>query len=160
MVSTQRILLTSGGVKLIKERINALKKELALVRSQKGEAADTGGNAWHDNAAFEGLELRERTLIQQIQREGEKLVKAQVIDEKKTHNAAKVQIGSRVTIVYADGEKAIFTIVGSGEGDPPSGKVAYDAPLGTALMGAKAGDKRQLELDDHKEEIIIESVDR
>ena len=53
-----------------------------------------------------------------------------------------VGIGSKVTIVE-DGEDAeeVYTIVGAAEANPDEGKISHVSPIGSALLGAKKGDK-------------------
>lgn len=53
-----------------------------------------------------------------------------------------VTVGSRVTIVE-DGEddEEVYTIVGAAEANPDDGKISHVSPIGSALLGAKKGDK-------------------
>lgn len=53
-----------------------------------------------------------------------------------------VSVGSRVTIVE-DGEddEEVYTIVGAAEANPDDGKISHVSPIGSALLGAKKGDK-------------------
>ena len=41
-------------------------------------------------------------------------------------------------------EVETYTIVGSTEADPLKGKISNDSPLASAIMGAKAGDVREV----------------
>jgi len=43
-----------------------------------------------------------------------------------------------------------FKIVGSNEGDPISGKISFDSPLGKALMNKKKNDKVEVETPGRK----------
>ena len=52
-----------------------------------------------------------------------------------------VQIGTKVTIETSDKEKETYYVVGRAESDPIEGKVSYESPLGSALMGHAKGDK-------------------
>ncbi len=53
-----------------------------------------------------------------------------------------VSVGSRVTIVE-DGtdDEENYTIVGAAEANPSEGKISNLSPIGSALLGAKKGDK-------------------
>lgn len=53
-----------------------------------------------------------------------------------------VSIGSRVTIVE-DGtdDEELYSIVGAAEANPSEGKISHLSPIGSALLGAKKGDK-------------------
>ena len=54
--------------------------------------------------------------------------------------ASNVRIGTTVKVVVG-GKPKSFQIVGSNEADPLAGKISNESPIGSALMGAKAGDK-------------------
>ena len=51
----------------------------------------------------------------------------------------KVALGSKVKLDMG-GKKVEYTIVGTVEADPLSGKVSDESPIGKELMGKKAGD--------------------
>jgi transcription elongation factor GreA len=53
---------------------------------------------------------------------------------------AGADLGSRVT-VEVDGATDIYTLVGSAEADPSSGRLSVASPVGRALLGAVAGDE-------------------
>lgn len=57
-----------------------------------------------------------------------------------------VTVGSRVTIVE-DGEddEEVYTIVGAAEANPDDGKISHVSPIGSALLGAKKGDKLRVQ---------------
>lgn len=52
-----------------------------------------------------------------------------------------VQVGSPVTIETAEKEKEKYTVVGPVEADPLEGRISYQSPLGSALMGRGKGDE-------------------
>ena len=52
-----------------------------------------------------------------------------------------VQIGTKVTIETTDKEKETYVVVGRAESDPVEGKISYESPLGSALMGHAKGDQ-------------------
>ena len=65
---------------------------------------------------------------------------AQIIDN---NNVSKdeVSIGRTVTFIeLPDGEEEEYTIVGSAEADPFSGKISNDSPIAKALIGNKLND--------------------
>ena len=53
-----------------------------------------------------------------------------------------VAVGSKVTIVE-DGtdDEEIYSIVGAAEANPSEGKISHLSPIGSALIGAKKGEK-------------------
>ncbi|MFL7812561.1 MAG: transcription elongation factor GreA [Anaerolineales bacterium] len=67
------------------------------------------------------------------------LAQAQIVDD--ISKTDVVQIGTTVTIEDADKEKETYTVVGRAESDPVEGKISYESPLGSALMGRSKGDE-------------------
>lgn len=57
----------------------------------------------------------------------------------KPKNGNKVQLGSKVTLKGAKGNKE-FQVVGTVEADPLEGKISDESPIGKALIGKKVGD--------------------
>ena len=49
-------------------------------------------------------------------------------------------VGS-VVRVDVEGDERTFTIVGTAESDPRSGRISYQSPVGRALVGRVAGDE-------------------
>ncbi|MCC7522298.1 transcription elongation factor GreA [Candidatus Uhrbacteria bacterium] len=69
----------------------------------------------------------------------ESILKDMVIVENEK-GASNVRIGTTVKVMV-NGKPKSFQIVGSNEADPLAGKISNESPIGSALMGAKAGDK-------------------
>lgn len=66
---------------------------------------------------------------------------AQIIDNDGVDND-EVSLGKKVTFVeQPDGDEEEYTIVGSAESDPFSGKISNDSPIAQALIGKKVGDE-------------------
>lgn len=51
-----------------------------------------------------------------------------------------VRTGARVTVVGADGDEEVYTIVGPSQANNRLGKISSESPMGRALMGRKVGD--------------------
>jgi transcription elongation factor GreA len=57
------------------------------------------------------------------------------------HHADNVEVGSTVIVVKkGTKDEKTFTLVGSEEADSLNGKISNESPLGSALLGKKAGD--------------------
>lgn len=56
-----------------------------------------------------------------------------------------VGIGSTIRVAYNDKEKT-FTITGSHEVDPLSGKISNESPIGKAFIGKRVGEKAEVEV--------------
>jgi transcription elongation factor GreA len=70
------------------------------------------------------------------------LKNAVVIEQEKGGN--NVRVGSTI-VVSVNGKEKSFTIVGSNEADPLTGKISNESPIGHALLGAKIGDHVEVE---------------
>jgi transcription elongation GreA/GreB family factor len=68
------------------------------------------------------------------------LERARVIDERAARASGTIQLGS-VVVVEEDGEQRTYVLVGPVEAAPEAGKLAVDSPLGSALLGKRAGDE-------------------
>lgn len=84
----------------------------------------------------EDLELLENRLL-----ELENVIKNVVIIEKPPKGKADfIDLGA-IVLVENGIQKEQFTIVGTFEANPDSGKISNESPVGRALLGHKAGDK-------------------
>jgi transcription elongation factor GreA len=68
----------------------------------------------------------------------EDLLKNAIVVEQEA-NASNVRVGTTVT-VSVNGKEKNFTIVGSNEADPLTGKISNESPIGRSLLGSKVGD--------------------
>lgn len=137
----QNRFLTKNGLEIAQNKLKELENELGFISSQKGEAAEVGGNTYHDNAAFETLVRKEQMILSDIKNLRDIINTAEIIEEKP--DGEKVGIGSVVAVKFEDGREAEYKIVGLFESDPPKNHISYETPLGSALMGAKKGQKRE-----------------
>lgn len=78
-----------------------------------------------------------------------------VID--KHRKSSTVHIGSSVE-VRANGKTQKFTIVGSEEADPRSGKISNESPLGKSFLGCKVGEVIDVETPGGKVNYKIVSI--
>ncbi len=73
----------------------------------------------------------------------EELLRDAVVISKNGANST-VQVGGTVE-VSSQGEKNVFTIVGSEEADPGQGKISNESPLVKTFLGHKAGETVEVE---------------
>jgi len=132
------IFLTEDGIQKIKEELEELKgparAELAARLRSAIEMGDLSENADYikakeDQGFTEGK-------IQELE---ETLKRAKVIDLQ-NNSSDKVQIGSSVLVKEEGYEQELIHIVGSKEADPNLGKLSYESPIGSALLGHKISD--------------------
>lgn len=130
--------VTKAGLEKMKQELSELKKrrkELAEKLQRAISAGDLSENADYQEAKEEQafLEGRFAELEQSI-------ASAVIIEEK---HGTTISVGSTVVVERADKRsrrEATFSIVGSEEADPVSGKISYISPLGAALLGRRSGD--------------------
>ena len=130
---------------LSEERLNQIKKEyqqliteerMAVAEKLKKakEFGDLSENAEYNEAKDEQAQLERRV------GELEDIIKnAELV--KKTSGRKEVGIGSTVIVKKEDGKEIKYTIVGSQEINPEEGKISNESPVGSALLGKRAGDK-------------------
>ncbi len=134
----EKIYFTKAGYNKFQEKIKKEEEKIAEMSSRLGYLAEVGGDQYHDNFSYEQQTMELRMLTNKILKDKEIINKAIIIDNQLTRDPNKVYIGSIVTIEM---EKEIkWQIVGYGESDPKNYKLAYNTPLGTALMGKHVND--------------------
>lgn len=130
------VILTQDGLNKLKEELQDLKtrgrKEIIeRIRTAK-DFGDLSENAEYDDAK------NQQSFIEGRIQELELMIKyAKIINSSK--DISSVNIGNTVE-VNCDGEKSSYSIVGSAESDPLSGKISADSPIARALMGKKTGE--------------------
>ncbi len=134
-----KALLTQEGIEKLREELEYLKttrrREVAEAIQSAKEQGDLSENAEYVAAKETHHQLEQRIV------EIEELMKhAEVIQKK---NGDKVEVGDTVTVEIAGTERA-FTIVGPNEADPPSGRISYESPLASSMLGKRAGEIAQM----------------
>ncbi len=127
------------------ERLEALQVELHDLKTVKRrevadriEVAKALGDL-SENAEYHEAKDAMIMLETRIFELDELLKNARVIDEGATSDGV-VRVGSGVE-VEVNGRQRTFQIVGSNEADPANGKISNESPIGSALIGARKGDK-------------------
>lgn len=139
MPQNKEVLLTEKGLEKIKKELEELKtKKRHEVASRLREAiaqGDLSENSEYDAAKEEQafIESRIVTLENMIRN-------AKIIDEESIDKNI-VNVGARVTIQeMPEGDVETYTIVGSAESDPLSGRISNESPIGSQLIGKKVGE--------------------
>jgi transcription elongation factor GreA len=134
--------LTRDGLKKLEEELDHLKSvrrhEVAQRIHLAKEVGHTQNDAEYDDAKNEQAFVEGR--IAQL----EAIVKNHVlIDEDQAHQSRSVRLGCTVVVESTSGRRE-YTIVGSTEADPTSGRISNESPVGKALIGHRVGDKVQV----------------
>lgn len=149
----KNFLITKKGLEKAKEKILELEKKFKEILSQKGEAAETGGNAWHDNPAFEDLISQEQMIGFQINELKNMIRNAQTVEE--NIDKETVRIESVVILSFDDNRNIEYKITDSLQADPSKNLISYSSPLGSAILGAKCGESREFIAGNKKKKVKI-----
>jgi transcription elongation factor GreA len=137
---------------LTKEGHRKLEEELKYLRTVKRkevaerlhEAAESSLGEFVEDPEFEAAK-NEQSFVEGRIRELELLLaNAKVITKRRKKNGL-VEIGSTVIIREGRRKPEEYLIVGAAEANPREGKISHESPLGSALIGAKEGEKVEVE---------------
>jgi len=144
---SEEILLTQEGYDKIvtehEELVSVRRKEVSERLKEAISYGDLSENSEYDSAKNEQAELEERILkLENMIR------KAKIINEQEMRGD-QVSVGLKVTVQDVDsGDEMEFTIVGSTEADPFSGKISNESEVGKHLLGKKKGETVEIVVPD------------
>lgn len=150
----KKIQVTQKGLDSLKEELDELlnvKRPALVDRISNARAqGDLSENSDYQNAKEE-MEFLEGRID-----ELEGVIKtAKVVKEE---NNGGVGVGTKVT-VRVNGVKNTFEIVGEWEADMANKKISHTSPLGSSLVGKKAGDKFEIDAPVGKIKYEIVSIE-
>ena len=134
--ASKGVYFTPKGLTSAREELQTLKgekrREVAERIQRAREYGDLAENSEYDAAMEEQTFVEGRIVELESQLKDAKVI-AEVL------NNDFVVIGSTIKIEM-DGEEDEFTIVGRVEADPSKKRISNESPLGSSLLGAKAGE--------------------
>ncbi len=130
--------LTADGAKKLKQELEYLKGPAREDLAKRLRAAIQMGDL-SENADYTAAKEEQGFLEGRIQ-ELEAILKDTVIIEHLNPDFEVVGIGNHVTIQEDDFPEEKYHLVGPQEADPAKGRISYESPIGTALIGHKVGD--------------------
>ena len=137
-------ILTYEGLKALEEELQDLKlnrrKQVAIKIKEAREQGDLSENAEYDAAKDEQRDIELR--IEEI----DKILKNAIVVDEEDVDPDAISIGCTVTLKDIEfDEEMVYKIVGSTEADCLNGKISNESPVGVALIGAKEGEKIEVE---------------
>lgn len=142
-MSLDKYLITKEGLDNLKNELSDIQeKQKPLVIERVKKARDMG--SLDDNSEYDAAREEQAILEGRIEELGDIIHKAKILEKPKIVQG-KITVGSTVK-VEIDGEKRVFTIVGSVEADPVLGKISHESPVGQALLGLKAGEEVKVKM--------------
>lgn len=146
--------ISEEGLEKLKKQLEDLKtvkrQEITVRLEEAKKMGDLSENAEYTEAR-EAQEFNEREIA-----ELEELVKKAVVIGK-PKDKDEIQIGSTF-VVKSHGKEHEFTIVGSEEADPVSGKISNESPLGKSFLGNKKGDEVKVKTPKGEVKYTIEKI--
>lgn len=137
MLKMTKRILTKEGLEKLQQELDTLKTTERQKVAQRIQTAKELGDL-SENAEYS--EAKEQQALNENRvAEIEDIIKnSEVIDSKL--GAGKVSIGSTIT-VNSGKEDRVYTIVGSNEADPMSGRISNESPMAISFLGKKVGEK-------------------
>jgi transcription elongation factor GreA len=123
-----------------------LQKELARLKEERPKIIELIKNAREEgdlkeNAGYDAAREQQGMLEARIVYLESRLSQINVIDIDKISTDRAV-FGTTVTIADVDSdERKVFTLLGPDEADYASGSISVQSPMGTAILGRRAGDE-------------------
>ena len=132
--------LSAERAEELKEELNYLKtvreKEVAEQIKEARSFGDLSENSEYDEAKNEQGRLYSRMA------ELEEILSNYSIIEEVEHHLQTVHVGDTVVVKDLEfGEEETYSIVGSQEADPMTGRISEESPFGRALLGREEGDE-------------------
>jgi len=142
---TDYIPMSNSGYEKLKAELKQLQDvEMPAVAKRIAEARAEGD--LKENAEYHGARESQGMLQAKINLLSDKLSRAQIID---TASLPKDVVAFGATVVVKDldfGDKETFTLVGAGDENYDEGKILITSPLGQGLVGAKKGQKVEIDV--------------
>ena len=136
--------------KMSQERYDQLKEELHYLQTtREKEVADQIKEArsfgdLSENSEYDEAKTEQGKLYSRIAEVENLIENAEIIE--RSYETGKVVIGSTVRVHDLDEDfEEEYTIVGSQEADPMSGRISDDSPFGRGLMGHAVGETVSVE---------------
>lgn len=137
--NNKEVLLTEEGLEKIKlelEELRTKKRHEVAARLKEAIAqGDLSENSEYDAAKEEQAFIESRIVTLENMIRNAKIISPDSLDK---HT---VNVGAKVTIQeMPEGDVETYTIVGSAESDPLSGRISNESPIGSELIGKKVGE--------------------
>ncbi|MCI9420581.1 MAG: transcription elongation factor GreA [Eubacterium sp.] len=144
MAEVKKNILTEEGLKALEDELQDLKlnrrKEVAQKIKEARELGDLSENAEYDAAKEEQRDIELR--IEEI----DKILKNAELVTDDDVDSSVINIGCTVRIKDLEFDEELeYKIVGSTEANSLKGKISNESPVGKALIGAKIGQKVEVE---------------
>jgi len=135
---SEQPILTAEGAARLRAELAELKGPARDELAGRLRAAIQMGDL-SENADYHAAKEAQGFLEGRIQ-EIEYLLKNATIVEETNAPFEEVAVGARVTVQEEDYPADTYHMVGAKEADPRNGRISYESPIGSALMGRRIGE--------------------
>lgn len=158
-MAAKQLFNTEAGLRALKEELdylkntkrNEVKENLAIARS----FGDLSENSEYDEAKNEQSKVESRI------NELEDIILHTVVVEESALDHSTIHLGSTVLLrEIATGKEKKYAIVGSNEANPIEGRISDRSPIGSAILGKKAGDEVTVAAPKGDKKYVIVEVTR
>ncbi len=158
-MAAKQLFNTEAGLRALKEELdylkntkrNEVKENLAIARS----FGDLSENSEYDEAKNEQSKVESR--ISEL----EEIILHTVVVEESALDHSTVHLGSTVLLrEIATGKEKKYAIVGSNEANPIEGRISDRSPIGSAILGKKAGEEVSVSAPKGDKKYVIVEVTR
>ncbi|MDI3317881.1 MAG: transcription elongation factor GreA [Bacillota bacterium] len=142
----EEVILTQEGLKKLESELEELKRRRLVVAARLHDARELGDLS--ENGEYQAAREEQGQLERRIAALEATLQKARVADPRSSDPGA-IAVGSRVEVEVEDPDdpgREVLRIVGPSEADPAAGRISYQSPVGSALMGRRAGETVEVKL--------------
>lgn len=139
-MAEKKVMLTQEGYDKLVKRLENLKSVRRIEVANRLKAAIALGDL-SENSEYVDAKNEQAFLEGEIMDLEKQINNSGIIKEEKSDS---VSLGSTVRIRFPNGDEDTYKIVGSTEADPDENRISDESPLGTALIGRKAGDEVQV----------------
>ena len=158
-MAAKQLFNTEAGLRALKEELdylkntkrNEVKENLAIARS----FGDLSENSEYDEAKNEQSKVEGR--ISEL----EDIILHTVVVEESAIDHSAIHLGSTVVLrEIATGKEKKYAIVGSNEANPLEGRISDRSPIGSAILGKKAGEEVSVSAPKGDKKYVIVEVTR
>lgn len=132
-------ILTKKGYQNLKSKLKKLESEEERLVKDMEEARQEGDLS--ENSAYHSLRENLTIVRNQIGDLKQRLSNVEISEK---NGNGEIGVGNQV-VVKVDGKEKDIQIVGDGEADPLNGKISYQSPIGSNLIGHKKGETVKVE---------------
>jgi transcription elongation factor GreB len=149
--------ITPAGFQALRARYEDLFQERPKLVETISWAAGNGDRSENGDYIYGRKRLRE--IDRELSHLSRRMKAVKVIDPTQQTDRSRAWFGAIVTVVDADDNERVVTLVGEDEADASSGRISWRSPFARALRGAAIGDTRYVELPSGTRDYEITAID-